>query len=83
MEIKLGQRVRDVISGFSGTVTGTVRYITGCNQVLVQPPAKPDGASVDSAWVDVSRIEVIEEPSAELLTRFATALGPDKAAPRQ
>lgn len=83
MEIKLGQTVRDAISGFKGTVTATVQYITGCNQVLVQPKAKDDGGMVDSAWVDVSRVEVLDGPSPLLLERFATSLGPDKPAPRQ
>ncbi len=54
----LGKTVTDKITGFKGVVTGTVQYITGCNQVLVAPRAKDDGAHVESHWVDEQRVVV-------------------------
>ena len=38
--IILGATYRDVITGFSGVATGYVKYLTGCNQVLIQPEAR-------------------------------------------
>jgi hypothetical protein len=81
MAIKLGQKVKDTITGLSGLVTGRVEYITGCNQVLIQPPCKPDGDFVDNRWVDEDRLEVIDE--AVFALPRATSNGPDKAAPRR
>ena len=36
-KFEMGVQVEDVITGFKGTVTGYVKYITGCNQYLVSP----------------------------------------------
>jgi len=57
--IKLGQKYLDRITGFEGFATGHVVYISGCNQVLLAPPAK-DGALVESHWFDDQRVEPIE-----------------------
>ncbi|HWA22287.1 MAG TPA: hypothetical protein VG735_07835 [Caulobacterales bacterium] len=34
----IGKTITDSITGFCGVVIGRVEYITGCNQLLVQPP---------------------------------------------
>lgn len=57
--IQLGQTVKDKITGFSGIVTGRVEYLTGCNQLLVAPPVKDDGAFRDSQWFDEQRCDVL------------------------
>lgn len=54
--VQLGSKARDKITGFTGIVTGYVQYLTGCNQALVQPPAK-DGEYKDSWWIDEQRLE--------------------------
>ena len=79
--IKLGQKVRDKITGFTGLVTGKVEYITGCNQVLVCPPVKDDGTLVDSNWFDEQRIDVVE--ARPLRMDNSKANGPDKPAPKR
>lgn len=55
---QLGVKVTDRITGFSGVVTGHVRYITGCNQVLVVPRVKADGSYVDAQWFDEQRLRI-------------------------
>ncbi len=56
----LGLFVKDVVSGFEGYVTGTVEYLTGCNQVLVQPRGlDKDGKKRDPEWFDDSRVSVV------------------------
>lgn len=66
MTIELGQTVRDVITGHSGIVTGRCSYITGCNQVLVQPRLKADGDFVEPRWLDEDRAELLDVPTFEL-----------------
>jgi hypothetical protein len=56
--IKLGSKVKDKITGFYGTVTGFVVYISGCNQALVVPPIGEDGSFKESHWFDEQRLEV-------------------------
>ncbi|HYF34701.1 MAG TPA: hypothetical protein VD994_05370 [Prosthecobacter sp.] len=77
--VKLGQEVRDVITGFSGRITGLVDYLTGCKQALVAPRKKADGDGPDPMWFDVDRLEVTNvEP---ILLPSRTAAGADRSAP--
>lgn len=63
--IEMGDKVRDNITGFIGVVIGKTQYITGCNQVLVQPPIKQeDGSFVEGRWIDEERLEVVEKAKA-------------------
>jgi hypothetical protein len=48
--------VRDVITGFSGIVTGHCRYITGCDQYLVSGKSKK-GEKPLTMWYDENRLE--------------------------
>jgi hypothetical protein len=57
--IELGRKVKDKVTGFEGTVTGFVTYITGCNQALVTPKVQKDGSSVDPRWYDEQRLEYV------------------------
>ena len=58
---KLGQKAKDEITGFSGTITGKCEYLTGCTQYLLQPPIDKDGKFVDGRWIDEDRLRVTEE----------------------
>ncbi|MCP4394556.1 MAG: hypothetical protein GY804_09865 [Alphaproteobacteria bacterium] len=53
----LGKTVLDRLSGFRGTVTGEVLYITGCRQCLIQPFSE-EGKKMEPEWVDKMRLEV-------------------------
>lgn len=77
----IGKKVRDKITGFTGTVTGRVEYITGCNQLLVAPVVKDDGALVSSEWLDEQRAEVLSEKKIEL--NNSASPGFDRPAPRR
>lgn len=59
-EIKLGDRVRDRFSGLVGYVHAKAEYITGCNQILVDPRTIKDGTVVAGSWLDDTRIELVE-----------------------
>ena len=54
-------KAKDTITGFEGIVTGLVKYMTGCNQVLLAPPVKDDGGYRESQWFDDSRVTVLTE----------------------
>ena len=61
--IKLGQKVRDAVTGFEGIATSKVEYINGCVQFGVQP-ASNDGKFPDSVYIDHQRLQVVGEPIA-------------------
>lgn len=57
--MKLGQKAKDKITGYTGTLTGKCEYLTGCTQFLLQPPTDKDGKFVDARWFDEDRLELI------------------------
>jgi hypothetical protein len=58
--LQLGVKAKDKITGHEGILTGRASYITGCDQYLVQPPAK-DGEFKNGTWIDEGRLEVTGE----------------------
>jgi hypothetical protein len=58
--------VKDVVTGFTGTITGQATYPTGCNSILVTPSAK-DNTLADGRWFDEQRLILVAEPSIEIV----------------
>lgn len=78
----IGKTVTDRITGFSGVAIGRVEYITGCNQLLVQPKAQEGNFKMpDSAWIDEQRVDVNDTVETVSLQNGSTP-GADKAAPK-
>lgn len=77
----LGTRVRDMITGFSGVVTGFVEYISGCNQALVIPPVDEKGAMQEGQWFDIQRLERLGDSL--IVLDNGQAAGPDMPAPKR
>lgn len=80
MEIELGAIYSDVVTGFKGVAVGYVRYLSGCNQVLLQPPAK-DGEFKDSHWFDEQRCKRVGNQV--IILDNGKNPGPDKQAPKR
>jgi len=57
MEIELGTKVQDKITGFVGTATSRVEYINGCVQYCVVPTVQEDGKMPIGEYIDVSQLE--------------------------
>ena len=57
IEIELGKKYQDVVTGFQGVATGHCAYLSGCNQTLLVPPVGKDGRSVDAQWFDDQRLK--------------------------
>ncbi len=55
--VKLGDRVKDRISGFKGVVTGRTEYLYGCIRLMVEPEGLHDGKPIDSQWFDEQRCD--------------------------
>lgn len=78
--MELGITARDVITGFSGVITGRATYITGCDQYLIVPKSV-DGKQAESAWFDEQRLEIV--PDARRIVLINDRTGADKAAPKK
>jgi hypothetical protein len=60
-EIVFGKVYRDHITGFEGKATGFCSYISGCDQVLLQPPYNLEHKA-EGRWFDDDRlIDVVAE----------------------
>lgn len=79
--IQLGHKYKDKITGFEGTATGHVHYISGCNQTLLAPAVAADGSLRGSEWFDDQRMTPLGG-DAIALDNGATP-GFDRAAPRR
>ena len=60
MKFKLGIKLEDKLTGFKGVAFGFAKYLTGCDQYCLVPPAK-DGAMVDAQWFDEGRLKILRE----------------------
>lgn len=55
--IKLGEKVKDGITGFEGVATARAEYLYGCVRVLVESKKLKDGKPIDE-WFDEQRLTV-------------------------
>ena len=66
MSIKLGDRVRDSITGFEGIVIAYTKWLTGCDRLSVLPTElKKDGGLVGDEVFDITRLEKVEKRVSE------------------
>jgi len=61
MEIKLGSKVRDKITGMEGVAICRTLWMNGCVRVGVQPITLKDGVPQDSRTFDEPDLEVVNE----------------------
>ena len=61
MSIKLGDKVKDPITGFEGIAIGKTEHLHGCTGIGILPQELHDGKAIDTHWFDEPRVEVIEE----------------------
>ncbi len=58
--IKLGEKVRCKITGFTGIATAKVEYLNGCIQYCIQPRMKPkDNEKPKTTYIDVDQLEIV------------------------
>lgn len=58
--IKLGQKVRDKISGNEGVVVARTEWLHGCVRLTIQPEGTKDGCPFDAFVVDEPQVEVVD-----------------------
>lgn len=60
-KFKNGQKVRDRLSGFEGTITAEVEYMNGCIRYQIQPWIRGDGTFQDSVIIDEQQLDLLVE----------------------
>ena len=79
--VELGQKAKDMVTGFEGIATGRAEYLTGCAQLLLVPKVKEDGSGGEGRWFDEQRLQVTD-PTAISFDNAKTP-GPDAAPSRR
>ena len=57
--MKIGQKVRDRVTDFTGIIVAHCTYISGCDQFQIQPEVSDNGFWIDPLWLDGARLEVV------------------------
>jgi hypothetical protein len=61
MTIKLGDKVKDRISGFAGIATGEFKYLNGCVRIQVDPDKlDKEGKTIDGRVFDIEQIVLVK-----------------------
>lgn len=62
-QFKLGQRLKDKVSGFSGIATSRVEFLNGCVRYCLQPPVSTqDPAKLpDGTYFDAEQLEYVDD----------------------
>ena len=55
--IKLGDKVKDVVTGYTGIATSKTEYLNGCIQMVVMPKQSPDQKKKDE-YPDGVRLDI-------------------------
>jgi len=59
--VKVGSKVKDILTGFAGTVIGRTEWLTGCATIGIQPEETKDGAMAKTEWLDENRVKVLAD----------------------
>lgn len=67
MTVELGDKVKDVVTGFEGVVIGITQWLTGCDTCSVQPgKISKDGKLSEATCFDRNRLVVVKKGVAKL-----------------
>jgi len=61
-KIKLGDKVRDNITGFEGVAIARTQWLHGCDRITIQPDRlDKDGKTMDACSFDEQQVELVEQ----------------------
>lgn len=79
--LKLGDRVQDRISKFTGVVVAITDWLNGCRRITIQPESLHDGKPVDSHTFDSEQVVVLESaPSVVASSKGGPSIEPVRSA---
>ena len=75
----MGDKVREITSGFEGIVVGYSEYLWGCEQFLVT--RRDERGLPESLWFDVARLKIVKRDALKPVRTEVPGTGPDVEAP--
>lgn len=61
MNVELGDKAKDVVTGFVGIVVAKTTWLHGCDRIVLQPAMGKDGKLQDNASFDAPQIVVVKK----------------------
>lgn len=58
-KVKLGDRIRDRITGFEGVAVSRTEWMNGCVRFAIQPTELKDGKPIGAEWFDEGQVELV------------------------
>jgi len=74
--VKLGDKVKDSVSGFKGIAVSRHAYLNGCDRISIQPAVNKKGEILESQTFDEPQLKVMQKKVIKLGDR--TVGGPSK-----
>lgn len=59
-EIRIGDRVKDSITSFTGIVTARTEWLNGCVRYLIQSEKLKDGKPIEPEWFDREQVILVK-----------------------
>jgi hypothetical protein len=78
--IKLGDKVKDKVTGYEGIATARVEYLNGCTQYGVSGKVGEDGKVPEALFIDHTQLEVVAEGAVQVESQDTG--GPTTRGPR-
>ena len=60
-KLTLGERVKDIVNGFTGIVTVRHEYLNGCIQYTVEPSVGEDNKYIEPLRIDEEQLEKVDD----------------------
>jgi len=60
MDIRLGSKVKCIVSGYEGIATAEIKYLNGCKQYCVAGKSI-DNKAGETLYIDHSQLEIIDD----------------------
>ena len=62
-KLTLGDKVRDLVTGFEGIIIAKTEWLYGCTRVGLQGPLNKEGLVSEAQWFD--ELQLLESPKDE------------------
>lgn len=73
--IKLGDKVTDIVTGYTGIAVGKTEWLNKCVRIAVQKQELHDGKPVEQQWFDSEQL-VVEAEQAVVIKKDQPTGGP-------
>lgn len=59
--VKLGNYVKDIVTGIEGTAIGKTEWLTGCDTIHVEPKPTTQGEKQSGITLDITRVKFLND----------------------